>query len=73
MGVGDVQSANQAASQAASQSAQVAERKLTGRELWLKEVAEENARSGDIPPPIEVGDKPMCSIGGCGYFSDDDK
>jgi hypothetical protein len=47
-------------------------RKKTPRELWEEEEALRKA-SGPPHVTLEMGSKPMCNVGGCGYFSDEDK
>lgn len=53
-----------------SGSAQVETREKTMRELWEEE---QEALKNAPRAPLEMGRKRMCEIGGCGYFSDDDK
>eukprot|EP00960_Hanusia_phi_P065555 766133-Hanusia_phi.AAC.3 len=44
-------------------------KKKTGREMW----EESQKLEAQAAPVLSMGTKPMCSVGGCGYFSDDDK
>lgn len=45
-------------------------RKKTAREMWEEDEA---IRKAQPVVPLEMGTAPMCAVGGCGYFSDDDK
>ena len=45
--------------------------KKTARQLWEED---EELRKASRPHVVlEMGSKRMCQVGGCGYFSDDDK
>ena len=46
------------------------EKRKSGREMWLEE---QRAMELDRPAVLVMGTVPMCTAGGCGYFSDDDK
>lgn len=47
----------------------------TGRELWEEDQRRERetANRQKAVAPLVMGDRRMCEIGGCGYFSDDGK
>jgi hypothetical protein len=44
-----------------------------GREMWLEEEERLRKLDGGSAPVIVMGTEPMCTTGGCGYFSDDGK
>lgn len=46
------------------------EKRKSGREMWLEE---QRAMELERPAVLVMGTVPMCTAGGCGYFSDDDK
>jgi hypothetical protein len=44
-----------------------------GREMWLEEEERLRELEGNRAPVLVMGTEPMCTRGGCGYFSDDGK
>ena len=41
--------------------------------MWLEEEELRRKLEEERPPVLVMGTAPMCTTGGCGYFSDDGK